>query len=80
MKRLKFSGDRTGAIHPGQVFGPDNDGLTHIATTVQFEAPWTIVETRPISPTGGRRLRYFGGRGNPEPPDHEPITDDIEAQ
>jgi hypothetical protein len=80
-KQIKYRGDRTGSIRAGDVLGPDVHGQHHRVTTVRFEHPYTHVETRRI-PTEGQRVRYFGGRGSPQPPnyDDEHLPDEVQAQ
>jgi hypothetical protein len=79
MKCVKYRGDKTGDIRPNDILGPDAHGLYHIVTGVQYEAPFTIVETRKHA--GNQRVRYYGGVNNPPPPQHDsdPV-DTIEAK
>jgi hypothetical protein len=93
MKRLKYRGDKTETIAHGDILGPDADGIYHEVTNVLFDQGdgVTVVETRHHAPNWEltapgaepprKRIRYYGGRGNPPPPEHKPAAaDNIEAR
>lgn len=84
MKQLKFRGDRTDEIKPGDIMGPDAHGQHHKVTSTVFDelAGVTFVETRKIA-VGGQRIRYYGDTtGRAEPPQYadDELDDTIEAR